>query len=84
MAGTVYAINVVLTDGDNGYLKFNGDGTWRWHMVYDVNEATLYRSKDECLQDFYRHVKNAKATDDSGVRVDRDRCRISECYCPWL
>ncbi len=84
MAGTVYAISVVTTDGRYGYLKFNGDGTWKWHLVEDVNDATLYRSKDECVQDFYKHVKNARATDDNSVGIDRDRCSIAECYCPWL
>ena len=84
MAGTVYAIRVVATNGHSGYLKFYGDGTWDWYLVDDVNEATLYRSKEECVQDFYKYVKNAHPTNDSSVTIDRNRCSITECYCPWL
>ena len=82
MGGTAYAINVVLTDGDSGFVKFDGDGTWNWHLVYDVDEATLYRSFDECASDFHRHVKNTYDT--AGVGVDRARSTIATCYCPWL
>lgn len=84
MAGTVYAINVTLTNGQSGYLKFYGDGTWDWHLVQDVDEATLYRNKSECIDDFYKYVKNASSSGNSGLRVDRDRCTIAECYAPWL
>ncbi len=84
MAGTVYAINVTLTNGQSGYLKFYGDGTWDWHLVQDVNEATLYRNKSECIDDFYKYVKNASSSSNSSLRVDRDRCTIAECYAPWL
>ena len=84
MGGTVYAISVYLTNGYSGYLKFYGDGTWDWHLVADVNEATLYRSKDECVEDFYKYVKTATLLRDSSVKVDRDRCSIAECYAPWL
>ena len=84
MAGTVYAISVVTKRGESGYLKFDGDGTWNWHLVDDVNEATLYTSKDECVHDFYEHVKNAHSLDGKGDTIDRDRCSIAECYCPWL
>ena len=84
MAGTVYAINVTLTNGQSGYLKFYGDGTWDWHLVQDVDEATLYRNKSECIDDFYKYVKDATTLRDSSVRVDRSRCTIAECYAPWL
>ncbi len=82
MAGTAYAINVYLTNGDSGFVKFKGDGTWDWRLVYDVNEATLYRSKDECLDDYYKHIRDSHMTTNSSVRIEKGY--ISECYCPWL
>lgn len=89
MGGTVYAINVVLTNGKSGYLKFYGDGTWDWYIVDDVNDATMYRSKDECVQDFYKYVKNAYvknpvSSNYTSPSVDVNRCTIAECYNPWL
>ena len=84
MGGTVYAINVVLTNGTSGYVKFHGDGTWDWYIVQDVNEATMYRNRSECLDDYYKYVKNAYLTGNAGLRVDPSRCTIAECYNPWL
>jgi len=84
MGGTVYAISVVLTNGTSGYVKFNGDGTWDWHIVQDVNEATMYRNRSECLDDYYKHIKNAAMTSNTAIRVDPSRCTIAECYNPWL
>jgi hypothetical protein len=84
MAGTAYAINVVMTNGMSGYVKFYGDGTWDWHIVQDVDEATLYSNKDECIDDFYKYVVDCIMDGNVNIRVDRSRCRISECYCPWL
>ncbi len=89
MGGTVYAINIVLTNGESGYLKFYGDGTWDWYIVDDVNDATMYRSKDECIQDFYKYVKNAHSKNSTSsnyarTSVDVNRCTIAECYNPWL
>lgn len=81
MAGTVYAIDVVMTDGSRGYVKFYGDGTWDWYLVSDVNEATMYRTQAEAVDDFRRHVQNAIS--EYGARVDRSRCTIAECYAPW-
>ena len=83
MGRTVYAINVVLVDGYSGYLKFDGDGTWNWHIEEDVNDATLYPTKDECVSDFYKHVKNARSIKGNGADIDKNRCTIAECYCPW-
>ena len=84
MAGTVYAMSVVMTNGYSGYVKFYGDGTWDWHLVKDVDEATLYRSKQECLDDFYKYVEGGCLKNDSGVTLDRRKCTIAECYCPWI
>jgi hypothetical protein len=85
MAGTVYAMNVTLTNGQSGFVKFYGDGTWDWHLVSDVDEANLYRSKQECIDDYYKHVKDGYLLESGGsVYVDHSRTRISECYCPWL
>lgn len=83
MGGTVYAINVVTVKGYSGFVKFEGNGTWDWHLVQDVDQATLYRSREECLKDFYEHIQNA-FSEKNGDRVDRSKCRISECYNPWL
>ena len=81
MAATVYAIDVVLTSGSRGYVKFYGDGTWDWYLVSNVDEATLYRSQSEAVDDFYNHVRDAVSS--TGARVDRSRCTIAECYAPW-
>ena len=72
MAATVYAIDVVMTDGSRGYVKFYGDGTWDWYLVSNVDEATLYRTQDEAVNDFYRHVRDAVS--EYGTRVDRSSC----------
>ena len=84
MAGTAYAMSVYLTNGYNGYVRFCGDGTWDWDLVPDVNDATLYRSKQECIDDFYKHVNGGSLKSNSAVVVDRAKCTIAECYCPWL
>ena len=81
MAATVYAIDVVLTSGSRGYVKFYGDGTCDWYLVSNVDEATLYRSQREAIDDFYKHVRDAVS--DTGARVDRSRCTIAKCYAPW-
>lgn len=81
MGRIVYAINVVTRKGRTGYVKFNGDGTWDWHIVSDVNEANFYATREECLRDFYDHVQYANSTKD-GDSIDISRCRISECYNP--
>ena len=81
MAGTVYAIDVVMTDGCRGYVKFYGDGTWDWHLVSDVDQATLYRTQAEAVDDFYKHVRDSVG--EYGTRVDRSRCTIAQCYAPW-
>ncbi|MBQ2793265.1 MAG: hypothetical protein IKL79_03180 [Clostridia bacterium] len=81
MAATVYAIDVVMTNGNRGYVKFYGDGTWDWHLVSNVDEATLYRTQQEAVDDFYKYVKDAVS--EYGARVDRSRCTIAECYAPW-
>ncbi len=82
MGGIVYAINIVTMKGRSGFVKFIGEGDWGWRLVADVDQATLYRSREECLHDFYEHMENAYGED--GDRIDRDKCRISECYNPWL
>lgn len=82
MGGIVYAINIVTVRGRSGFVKFRGEGDWSWRLVQDVDQATLYRSKEECLHDFYEHVEDAGS--DTGDRIDRAKCRISECYNPWL
>ena len=47
MAGTVYAIRVVATNGHSGYLKFYGDGTWDWQMPC---EADWFERQDHCCK----------------------------------
>ena len=85
MASTVYAMNITLTNGHSGFVKFYGDGTWDWHLVADVDEANLYRSKQECLDDYYKYVRDGYLLESGGtVYVDQSRSCISECYCPWL
>ena len=83
MQPNIFAIRIVLTNGYEGYFKFNGDGTWGWSLVEDVNEASYFRTQQEAIQEYRKHVTDY-VVDQYGnkVYVDRSRCTITSCYNP--